>query len=269
MRKTGIIRIVFSLVLLYLVSSCSEFRKVQKSDDWKLKYDKAMEYYEDGDYYRSIALFEEVLPVTRGKIEGEKAQFYYAYAHFKDKQYILSAHYFKTFYETYSRSQFASEAQFMYAYSLYMSSPIYSLDQTSTKDAIDAMQAYINRNPKSEFVKEANDIIQELQVKLETKAYSNAKEYYKIGLLQSAKVAFENFSKDYPDSKYNEELRYLKIEATFKVAQKSIPSKQKKRYNEVIELYEKFIDRYPESKYIGMAEKYYNSALSSLEKKLS
>ena len=87
--------------------------------------------------------------------------------------------------------------------------------------------------------------------------------------MQSAQVAFENFSKDYPDSKYNEELRFLRIEATFKVAQKSIPSKQKKRYNEVIELYEKFIDRYPESKYLSQAERYYSSALNSLEKKLS
>jgi len=269
MRKTAIVRIVLFLVLLYLSASCSEFRKIQKSDDWKLKYVKALEYYESADYFRSIALFEEVLPVTRGKSEGEKAQFYYAYAHFKDKQFILSAHYFKTFYETYSRSEFATEAQFMYAYSLYMDSPIYSLDQTSTRDAIDALQAYINRYPDSEFLKEANDIISELQVKLETKAYANAKEYYKIGLLKSAKVAFENFAKDYPDSKYNEELKYLKIEAIFKVAQKSILSKQKKRYKEVIELYEQFVDRYPTSQYQNQAEKFYNSAMNQLEKKIS
>lgn len=269
MRKAELLRIVFFLVLLYSSTSCSEFRKIQKSDDWKLKYTKALEYYEKGDYFRSIALFEEVLPVTRGKSEGEKAQFYYAYAHFKDKQFILSAHYFKTFYETYSRSEFATEAQFMYAYSLYMDSPIFSLDQTSTRDAIDALQAYINRNPDSEFLKEADDIISELQVKLETKAYENAKEYYKIGLLKSAKVAFENFAKDYPDSKFNEELKYLKIEAIFKVAQKSIPSKQKKRYKEVIELYEQFVDRYPTSEYQNQAERFYNSAINQLEKKLS
>ncbi len=269
MRKSAIFKIVFFLVLLYSISSCSEFRQIQKSTDWKLKYNKAMEYYESGDYFRSISLFEEVLPVTRGKTEGEKAQFYYAYAHFKDKQYILSAHYFKTFYETYSRSEYATEAQFLYAYSLYMDSPIFSLDQTSTRDAIDALQAYINRNPDSEFLKDANDIISELQIKLETKAYENAKEYYKIGLLKSAKVAFENFAKDYPDSKYNEELKFLKIEAIFKVAQKSIPSKQNKRFKEVIELYEQFVDRYPNSEYQNQAEKFYNSALNQLEKKIS
>jgi len=269
MRKAALLKIVFFIVLLYSTLSCSEFRKVQKSDDWKLKYDKAMEYYEKGDYFRSIALFEEVLPVTRGKPEGEKAQFYYAYAHFKDKQYILSAHYFETFYQTYSRSEYATEAQFMYAYSLYQDSPIYSLDQTSTRDAIDALQAYINKNPDSEFLKEANDIISELQIKLETKAYENAKEYYKIGMLKSAKIAFENFAKDYPDSKYNEELKYLKIEAIFKVAQKSIPSKQKKRYQQVLELYEEFVDRYPNSTFQNQAEKYYDSAINQLEKKLS
>ncbi|VAW25879.1 hypothetical protein MNBD_BACTEROID06-1106, partial [hydrothermal vent metagenome] len=130
-------------------------------------------------------------------------------------------------------------------------------------------QAYINRNPDSEFLKDANKIIGELQVKLETKAYFNAKEYYKIGMLKSAKVAFGNFAKDYPDSKYNEELKYLKIEATFKVAQKSIPSKQKKRYNEVIELYEEFVDRYPSSSYQHQAEKFYDSAINQLEKKIS
>jgi len=269
MRKAALLRIVFFLVLLYPATSCSEFRKIQKSGDWKLKYDKALEYYEEEDYFRSISLFEEVLPVTRGKPEGEKAQFYYAYAHFKDQQYILSAHYFKTFYETYARSEFAMEAQFMYAYSLYQDSPIYSLDQTSTRDAIDALQAYINRNPNSEFLKDADKIISELQVKLETKAYYNAKEYYKIGMLKSAKIAFENFAKDYPDSKYNEELKYLKIEAIFKVAQKSIPSKQKKRYNEVIELYEEFVDRYPDSSHQHHAERFYNSAINQLEKKLS
>ena len=64
-------------------------------------------------------------------------------------------------------------------------------------------------------------------------------------------------------------MRFLRIEATFKVAQKSIPSKQKERYHEVIELYEKFVDRYPDSKYLNMAEKYYSSALNSLEKNLS
>lgn len=266
MRKTGILRLCISAFIILLNISCSEFRQIQKSVDWQVKYNGAMKYYEAGDYYRAITLFEEVLPLTRGKIEGEKAQFYYAYAHYKDKQYVLSAHYFKTFYTTYSRSDLASEAEFMYAYSLYMDSPVFSLDQTSTLEAVNAFQILVNRNTDSSFSTQAAAIINELQVKLETKAFYNAKEYHKIGMFKSAIVAIDVFAKKYPDSDFNQELRYLKIESSYKLAQKSIPSKQRNRYLEVVALYEEFIEDYPESKYMSLALRIYDSSIGHLEK---
>ena len=269
MLKLGVGR-VFVLALFIFFSffsvSCTDYRKLQKSNDWRAKYEGAMRYYEAGDYFRSIALFEEVLPVTRGKEEGEKAQFYYAYAHYHDRQFLLSAHYFKTFYETYSRSEFANEAQFMYAYSLYQNSPIYQLDQTSTLESIDAFQIFINRNQDSKFVTEASQILKELQVKLETKAYYSAKLYHQIGLSNSAAIAFDNFAINYPDSRFNSELQYLKIEASYLMADQSIPSKQVARYTNVITMYEEYIDDFPESTFIGEAQKYYNDALKKLEK---
>ena len=258
--------LVFLLGVFAMFTSCSEFRQLQKTDDWRAKYDGAMRYYEEGDYYRAIALFEEILPVTRGKAEGEQAQFYYAYAHYNDNQFILSSHYFKNFYETYSRSPLANEAQFMYAYSLYQSSPDFNLDQTSTKEAIAAFQVFINRNRDSKYVTEANQILNELQVKLETKDYHSAKLYHKIGLLTSAITAFDNFAINYPDSRFNQELQYLKIESTFLMAQQSIPSKQEERYRNVVELYEEYIDDYPESEWTTSAGKFYNDAVSQIEK---
>ncbi|MEN8249763.1 MAG: outer membrane protein assembly factor BamD [Bacteroidota bacterium] len=266
MLKSGVSRVIISTLIFLSVVSCSEFRKLQKSDDWEAKYNGAMNYYEEGDYYRSIALFEEVLPLTRGKAEGEKAQFYYAYAHYNDKQFLLSAHYFKSFYETYSRSEFAIEAQFMYAFSLYKSSPIYSLDQTSSNEAIEAFQLFINRNSDSKYVSDATQILSELQIKLETKAYHSAKLYHKINALNSAIIAFDNFAINYPDSKFNAELQYLKIECAYLMAQQSIPSKQRERYNGVIERYEEYIDDYPQSEYINEAQEYYDEALNQLEK---
>lgn len=266
MLKKGVYNVIFVGFLVAILISCSEFRQLQKSNDWKTKYDGAMSYYEEGDYYRAIALFEEILPVTRGKAEGEQAQFYYAYAHYNDNQFILSSHYFKTFYETYTRSPLANEAQFMYAYSLYQSSPVYNLDQTSTKEAIAAFQVFINRNAGSKYVTEANQILSELQVKLETKAYHSAKLYHKIGILMSAITAFDNFAINYPDSRFNEELQYLKIESTFQMAQQSIPSKKEGRFRNVVELYEEYIDDYPESSWIKSAGKYYDESLSQIEK---
>jgi len=266
MLKLRYSQVVFLAIFVALISSCSGFRKLQKSDDWEAKYAGAMKYYETEDYYRAIALFEEVLPVTRGKVEGEKSQFYYAYAHYNDRQYILSAHYFKTFYDTYSRSEFANEAQFMYAYSLYQSSPIYSLDQTNTVEAVAAFQVFINRNPDSKYVIEASQIIIELQVKLETKAYHSAKLYHKIGVLKSSIVAFDNFAINYPDSKFNEELQYLKIESSYQMADQSIPSKQKSRYQNVINLYEEYIEEYPQGSFFTEALELFDDSISKLEK---
>jgi outer membrane protein assembly factor BamD len=266
MLKLGVSRVFTLAIIVGLSVSCTGFRKLQKSGDWQAKYDGAMKYYEASDYYRAIALFEEVLPLTRGKAEGENAQFYYAYAHYKDGQYILSAHYFKNFYETYSRSEFANEAQFMYAYSLYSNSPIYNLDQTSTKESIQAFQIFINRNPDSNYVTEATQILNELQIKLETKAYHSAKLYHQIGILNSAIISFDNFGSNYPDSKYNNELQFLKLESSFLIAQQSIPSKQEGRYRDVINLYEDYISEYPESTYLIDAQKYYDNALNKLDK---
>ena len=66
------------LSLLIISVSCSDFRKIQKSSDWKLKYDAALKYYEKEDYYRAATLFEEIMPFLRGSKESELVQFYNA-----------------------------------------------------------------------------------------------------------------------------------------------------------------------------------------------
>lgn len=258
----------FLAFTLLTASSCSKFRKIQKSDDWKVKYEAAMDYYEQGgrgDYYKAAVLFEEVLPLIRGSKEAEKAQFYYAYAHYYQQQYILSAHYFKTFYETYSRSDMAQEAMYMHAYSLYLTSPVVDLDQTSTFEAIQAMQSFLNKYPGSEYRDDGTRIIDQLQAKLEQKAFENARLYQKLGRLQAALVAYENFENDFPSSNKIEEVKYLKVLAQYEYAKESIRSKQKERFNATIDYYKDFIDNYPESEFTKEAEKMYVSSLNSLE----
>lgn len=251
--------------------SCSKFRKIEKSDDLEAKYKAAIEYFEKEDYYRSSVLFEQILPLLRGDKRAEKAQYYYAYSHFHQRLFIQSAYYFKLFYQTYSRSEYAEESMFMHAYSLFQDSPAFNLDQSSTLEAAEAMQNFLNKYPQTEYKDQANDIINKMREKLEDKAYFNAKEYYKLRdydprNLKAAIIAFENFEKDFPDSKRNEEITYLKIDAKFKLAQQSIPLKQKERYQETVKLYESFIDFYPESVYLKKAENIYKESIDKLNK---
>lgn len=244
--------------------SCGKFRKIEKSADWRVKYEAGLSYYERKDYYRASVLFEQILPIVRGLPEGEKVQFYLAYCQFHDRLYLLASEQFKTFFETYGRSSFAEEAQYMHAYSLYASSPGPNLDQTSSIEAMGAMQAFLNRHPNSKFRDQAIEVINSTQTKLEKKGFENARQYHKMRQYKAAIIALNNFKGNFPDSKFIEEAYYLVIDSEFKLAEQSIPSKQLERYKSVIEYYQEFLDKYPDSKFLKEAEKQYAESLEKV-----
>lgn len=251
-------------MLFFSIVACSKFRKIEKSEDWRVKYEAGLKYYENEDYYRSGALFEQILPIVRGLPEGEKVQFYFAYSQYYQKFYLLAGHHFKVFYETYARSEFAQEAQFMHAYSLYANSPVFNLDQSSSMEAVNAMQVFINRYPTSEFREDASEVINDVQQKLERKAYENARQYYRMERYKAAVVSFESFKRDFPDSKFNEEIAYLKFDAQYKLAEKSIFSKQLERYKEANKYYLELLDGYPKTGFLKDAEKKYRNSLEKV-----
>jgi len=267
--RSGALFIKYFIVLfavLLCLSGCSKFNRMLKSNDWKEKYQAALDYYNEKDYYRATVLFEDVLPIIRGTSEGEKAQFYHAYCYYYRDQFILSASYFKTFYDTYNRGNYAVEAYFMYAKSLYMQSPIINLDQTSTREAMANMQLFINRYPTSPLRQEATDLIDEMQKKLEKKGFDGAYIYYRMRRFRAAAIAFDNFSKDFPDSDYVEEALFLQLKCEYRYAQESIASKQKERFLTVVDYYDAFVDKYATSKFLPEAQDIYESSLDKISK---
>jgi outer membrane protein assembly factor BamD len=154
----------------------------------------------------------------------------------------------------------------MYGYSLFKQSPIYNLEQSSTVEAITAIQTFLNRYPGSEYRTEAIEIQAGLRAKLERKSYENAKLYATLGHLNSALIALDNFRKDYPDSKLSEEASYLLVETSYKYAKQSILSRQKERYYDCIEHYEEFVDNYPDSKHLKSLQDIYSGSINQLDK---
>jgi outer membrane protein assembly factor BamD len=252
------------IVLLLITTSCSKFRKYEKSQDWRVKYEAGLNYYAKKDYYRASVLFEQILPIVRGLPEGEKVQFNLAYCQYHDRLYLLASEQFRTFYETYGRSLMAEEARYMYAYSLYASSPAWNLDQSASIEAMAAMQEYLNRYPSSKFRDQAIDVITTTQNKLEKKGFENARQYHKMRQWKSAVVAFSAFRVNFPDSKFLEEALYLTIDAEFKMAEKSFSSKQRERYQAVVDHYKEFVDQYPQSEFLKDAEGQYAESLKKL-----
>lgn len=258
--------IVALFVLLLGTAGCSGYQKLLQSNDIEKKYQAALQYYEKEDYFRAAELLDQVAPLLTGSDKAETAQFHQAMAHFEQREYILSETYFRTFYTTYPRSPLAEQAMFMAVKSSYNQSPGYEQDQTPTLIALEGIDEFLLRYPESEYAAEANQLREELAVKLDKKAFDNAKLYHQIRYYKSAVVALENFQQEHPASPFNEEAAYLKFDAQYNYAMESIPGKQEERFYEAVDYYQNFVDRYPESRFMRSAEQLYSKTISELER---
>lgn len=252
---------------LLAITGCSDYQKLLKSNDYEKKYETAVEFYEKGDYYRALQLFDQVIPVYRGKEQAEDLFYYYAYSYYNQGDYVMASYYFKRFAKSFPNSSRASEAWYMSAYCKYLESPRPSLDQQNTKEAIAELQAFANRFPGSERLDEVNELMDKLRGKLEKKNYDIADLYYRMEDYQAAMVSFNNLIEDFPDTDYREEALFKILKAKYIYAKNSIRSKQEERYQEVIEAYDKLITFFPESSYREDAEEYQETAVDFINRK--
>lgn len=162
----------------FLLTGCSQFNRIMKSTDNELKYQAALRYYAEGKYFQSMQLLDELIVAYRATNKAEEVYYYYAKSFYGTGDYVSAAYHFSNFCKTYPSSKYAEECQFLNAYCYYLDSPVYSLDQKSTLDAIQQFQLFINKYPSSEKIPECNKLIDELRFKIETKNFQYAKLFY-------------------------------------------------------------------------------------------
>jgi len=179
----------------------------------------------------------------------------------------MAGHYFKSLLKEFPRSEFAEESQFMVGYCFYLDSPNPRLDQEVTHNSIDALQLFINLYPKSTRVDEANRLIIEMRDKLVYKSYLNGKLYYDMNNYKAAVVALTSSLKEFPDTKYREELMYMLLKAKYLLAIKSVDEKKKERLSSALDEYFTFVDEYPESEHRKEAERFYETTTKLLNYK--
>lgn len=247
--------IVAAFIVIASFLSCSDFNKVLKSTDMDLKYREAVKYYDKGDCSHALTLFEELVSVYKGTTKAESIYYYYAYANYCVGDYYLAAYHFKFFTKFYPYSKHVEECAFMAAYCFYQESPRYTLDQTDTREAIKELQSFINKYPNSSRIEECNKLIDFLRQKLERKAFDQVKLYYNMEDYKGAMVSADNMLKEFPDTKYREDVLFLKLKASYQLTAKSVESKKADRVKTTLDLYEKFKAAFPNSKYMKDAEK--------------
>lgn len=245
------------LLIVLLFSSCGEYHELLKSNDYQLVYSKAIEYYNKGDYQRSMNLLDGIRTVFTGTSKAQNIAYYRAFCSYNQKEYEYASELFKQFIQTYPESSFAEECLYMMGFCDYKASPKPRLDQTVTEKAMKEFQLYLNRYPNSMRKDKINGYMDEMRDKLSFKAYLSARNYYLREYYKAAVISLQNCLKDYPGSKYREEIMYMLFISKYEMAVNSVEDKKLERYNAAKEEYYYFADEYPNSKYASDLKKRY------------
>lgn len=243
------IRLFIVLIVLVLASSCGEYERVMKSTDYDLKKAKAKEYYDAGQYVKSSEILTQILPRFRGSIEAEDLSWMNAQSYYGMKDFYMAGTYFKAFVDQFPFGSHAEEANFMAALCDFKISPNAELDQANTTAAIEGFRIFNNRFPNSPKIEESNKYIKDLEETLVEKSYRNAKLYYDMKAYKAAVIALNNSLKEYANTKYREEMMYLKLNSLFQYAELSQENKQKERYQATLDDYYSFMEEFPKSEY--------------------
>lgn len=255
-------KIIFLLSILFLTASCSEYQKILKGEDVGKKYATAEKLYEEAEaqegntkrkYKKALRLFEQIVPEYRGRPQAQKLMFIYANTYYQLEDYFLSGYQFERFVESYPDSERVEEAAYKGAKSYYFLSPRYSLDQTETQQALDKMQIFINAYPQTEHLEEANEIVTELRVKLEKKAYEVAKQYHHTEDFRAAITSFNNFLLDHPGSPFREQAYFYRFDSAYIYAVNSYQFVMDERLATARSYFEDYARYYPDGEFITKA----------------
>jgi outer membrane protein assembly factor BamD len=248
------------IVMATLLSGCGEYEKLLKSRDFQKKYEQGLVYYEEEEFVRAATLFDQVANIYRGTTKADTVKYYQAKSYYGQRDYLMAGHYFNELSATYPNSIYLEEADFMMAYCYYKQSPRPELDQDNTFRTITAMQMFMSKYPNSERVTEAMEIIVEMSDKLVEKSYISARLYYDLGYYKSAILALRNSLGQYPETRFREELMFLILKSSYLLADNSVPSKQRERFQATVDEYYSFIGEFPEGPFSKEATRMYNTS---------
>ena len=234
-----------------MLTSCGEYQRVQKSNDYNYKFEYAKRAFEEGKYMQASTILQEVVTVMKGSERAEESLYLLAMSHYENKDYLSASAYFQSYYNRYPKGKYTELARFYAGYGYYLDSPEPQLDQSGTIMAIEELQAFLDYFPKSDKVSIAQNAIFELQDKLTLKELQSAQLYYNLGNYmgnnyESAVIVARNAIKTYPYSKYKEDLEMIILKARFQEASQSVAEKKADRFRDVIDEYYSFINNYPD-----------------------
>jgi outer membrane protein assembly factor BamD len=253
----------FSAVIILtagLFACKSQFEALLNSTDSDAKYSAAFEFFNQGKYNKAAQLFESLSTISSGTERDDTVQYYWGLSNYRARDYYTAETNFTNFMANFPRSPFSETARYLRLDCLYRSTLRYELDQVPTHTAISAITEYMSEYPDSPYIEVCNNMLSDLNERLDRKAYEAAKLYYKMEDYKAAQVALRNVLKDDSENIYREEIVYYTAMASYKYAELSVEEKKKERYMVFVDDYLNFIGEFPESRHRNELDNNYEHA---------
>ena len=248
------------IAITVLLGGCGEYQQIQKSKDPDLKYQAALQYFNNKQYTRAQTLLDDVTIYYKGTERSEDIVCYLARCYMGNKDYTTSAEYYEAYVRNYPKGKYIIEARYQVGNCYYMDAPDPRLDQEITKKAIKWFTEFVELFGDSPYAEQAYTQLDELYDRLAQKEYYNAKLYYDLGTYLgnnylSAEIVAKNAIKQYPNSSYTEELSWIILQAKYQQTVNSFEEKKADRARATEDEYYNFVTDFPESKHRNAAEK--------------
>ena len=262
-------KVVFMSFVTLLMSSCtSEFNKVYKYGDNEAKYEYAKEAFAIGKFMQAQNLLQELVTMKKGSDEAQECLYMLAMSQYCNNDYEAASETFKKYTTSYPRGLYIEPAYFYVGQSLYEGSPEPRLDQSPTNGSITAYQQFMDLFPDSPLRPKAQERLYELTDKLIQKEFLSAQLYYNLGNYfgninsneesnyTASIITAQNTLKNYPYCSLREDFMLLIMKSKFQLAENSSDEKRVDRYRDAEDECYGFINEFPDSKNVSLAEKY-------------
>ncbi|MBO4476209.1 MAG: outer membrane protein assembly factor BamD [Bacteroidales bacterium] len=251
---------IITAVLLAAFSCKSAYETLLESNDTEAKYQAAFDFFSQGKYTKASQLFESLSYITNGTARDDTVQYYWGLSNYRAKDYITAETNFQNFTRNFPRSPFAENAEFLRLDCLFRETLRYELDQTPTYKCLTAIHEYLINHPDTEYRDVCDHMLDDLEERLDRKAYEAAYLYYKMEDYKAARVALRNVLKDDAENRYREEILYYTAMASYNYANMSVKAKQKERFLVFYDDYFNFVGEYPESPRRAELDRIYKKA---------
>lgn len=243
------ILLVFTVAILASCTSSKDMNAAINNDDPETgpreRLELANKYYEAGDYYKAIQLYEVVIQERIMVDDLAEVYFRYANCHYAQFDYVTASTLYNSFYLSYPNDINAETAYYYKAEcTYYLAENDERLDQSTMIQAMKEFQDYLITYPEGEHAEKAVELIEEIKNTNEKKELNVGKLYFKIGEYKAAIEEYERFIEDYPTSGLVEEAYFEILKARYELAVNSVERKQQERFEKMIEEYGYFMEKY-------------------------